>query len=207
MTELHATEEQLRADLEAAKEKENVQKVRADKLQEIVEKLEAMMEKFNEHAALSPTKPHPAPRQMPGTVGDMLERQNEKLEDKLVAVREQMIVERQAARTANLALWKVEKQLEETLTEKKMTQRRMELTEERIKKVQNERDEAQRLYKQAQSETKQKEDRLKELTEEIASLKRDVLKEHRMWEKAEQERMKSKSEVSTILYIYLFFKW
>lgn len=194
MTELNAIEDQLRADLLAAKESENHQKGRADQLQTLVTKLEQMLERFNEQS-LSPTKSHSSRKQEGETVGDMLERQNEKLEDKLAAVREQMIVERQAARTANLSLWKVEKQLEEALSEKKLLARRMELTEDRIKKVQNASDEAQRMLKTSQEETRQRESRIEELKQELAAAKRDGLKEHRQWEKAEQERMKCKSEI------------
>lgn len=204
-------EEQLRADLEAAKENENTQKARADKLQDIVAKLEEMLERFNEQS-LSPCKPLPAPRNGQGghhgqvqSVGDMLEKQNEKLEDKLAAVREQMIVERQSARSANLALWKAEKQLEEVLSEKKMTQRRMELTEERIKKMQAEKEEAIRYGKLTEEAKKQKEERIEEMRQEIIGLKADVNKEHRMWERAEQERMKCKSEVNVFLFCLYFY--
>ncbi|XP_017071055.1 citron Rho-interacting kinase isoform X1 [Drosophila eugracilis] len=194
LTELNAIEDQLRADLIAAKEGETHQKGRADQLQTLVTKLEQMLERFNEQS-LSPTKSHSSRKQETETVGDMLERQNEKLEDKLAAVREQMIVERQAARTANLSLWKVEKQLEEALSEKKLLARRMELTEDRIKKAQNANEESQRLLKSSQEETRLRESRIDELKLELASAKRDVLKEHRQWEKAEQERMKCKSEI------------
>ncbi|KAH8307050.1 hypothetical protein KR044_004016 [Drosophila immigrans] len=194
LTELNAIEDQLRADLEAAKEGECVQKTRADQLQELVNKLEHMLERFNEQSLL-PMKSHGGSHHGNNAVGDMLERQNEKLEDKLSAVREQMIVERQAARTANLSLWKVEKQLEEALGEKKLLARRMELTEDRIKKAHNERDEAQRALKSTQDEFRQRDARIEELKGELAVSKRDVLKEHRMWEKAEQERMKCKSEI------------
>lgn len=180
LTELHAIEEQLRSDLQAAKESEDNQRQRADSLQEVVEKLEEMVAKFSEQ---------------PKGVGDMLEKQNEKLEDKLAAVREQMIVERQSARTANLNLWKVEKQLEDALHEKKMTQRRMELTEEKIKKIIGEKDNMDRKMNDALAEVKHKETRINELKDEIGSLKREIQKEHKMWEKAEQERMKEKSEV------------
>lgn len=166
-----------------------------------------MLERFNEQC-LSPSKPLPAPRNghdgghaQHQSVGDMLEKQNEKLEDKLTAVREQMIVERQSARSANLALWKAEKQLEEVLAEKKMTQRRMELTEERIKKVQAEKEEAMRMCKFTEEAKKLKDARIEEMKQEIAALKTDILNEHRMWEKAEQERMKCKSEVSK-LFLY-----
>ncbi|CAD7003810.1 unnamed protein product [Ceratitis capitata] len=209
LTELHEEGEQLRADLEAAKENENAQKTRADKLQEVVDRLEEMLAKFNEQAlSHSPRKGvtcetensrHPAPRYVSSSVGDMLEKQNEKLEDRLVAVREQMIVERQAARTANLSLWKVEKQLEEAVSEKKMIQRRMELTEDKIKKIQLEKEDALRQCKAAQNEIKLREERIRELRDEISSLKRDVTKEHRLWEKSEQERMKSKSEIFELL--------
>ncbi|XP_068142732.1 LOW QUALITY PROTEIN: citron Rho-interacting kinase [Drosophila tropicalis] len=190
LTELHTIGDQLRADLEAAKEAESQQKVRADKLQTLVTKLEEQLEHFNEQSNLLVAKRTP-----PDAVGDMLERQNEKLEDKLATVREQMIVERQAARTANLSLWKVEKQLEETLSQNKLLTRRMELTEDRVKKAQTERDEAQRVLKFSHEETRQRESRIDELKEELAASKRDVMKEHRLWEKAEQERIKSKSEI------------
>ncbi|KAH8338319.1 hypothetical protein KR067_013169 [Drosophila pandora] len=194
LTELNAIEDQLRADLVAAKEGETHQKGRADQLQALVTKLEQMLERFNEQS-LSPIKGHSARKPGTETVGDILERQNEKLEDKLAAVREQMIVERQAARTANLSLWKVEKQLEEALSEKKMLARRMELTEDRIKKAQNANEESQRMLKTAQEETRQRDSKIEELKQELAAAKREVLKEHRQWEKAEQERMKCKSEI------------
>ncbi|XP_055914892.1 citron Rho-interacting kinase isoform X2 [Eupeodes corollae] len=180
LTELHAIEEQLRSDLQAAKESEDNQRERADKLQEVVDRLEEMVAKFSEQ---------------PKSVGDMLEKQNEKLEDKLAAAREQMIMERQSARTANLNLWKVEKQLEDVIHEKKMTQRRMELTEEKMKKIVGEKDNIGRRLSDALQEVKQKETRISELKDEIGSLKREIQKEHKMWEKAEQERMKEKSEV------------
>ncbi|XP_001353403.2 citron Rho-interacting kinase isoform X2 [Drosophila pseudoobscura] len=193
LTELNAIEDQLRADLVAAKEGESQQKVRADQLQTLVTKLEQMLERFNEqNQSLSPTKSQGIGN---SSVGDMLERQNEKLEDKLAAVREHMIVERQAARAANLSLWKVEKQLEEALAEKKLLARRMELTEDRIKKAQSGQEESQRMLKSSQEETRQRESRIEELKQELAAAKRDVMKEHRLWEKAEQERMKCKSEI------------
>ncbi|XP_055840436.1 citron Rho-interacting kinase [Episyrphus balteatus] len=180
LTDLRAIEEQLRSDLQVAKENEDTQRQRADNLQEVVEKLEEMVAKFSEQ---------------PKSVGDMLEKQNEKLEDKLAAAREQMIVERQSARTANLNLWKVEKQLEDVLHEKKLTQRRMELTEEKMKKIVGEKDNMERKMNDALAEVKHKETRINELKDEIGSLKREIQKEHKMWEKAEQERMKEKSEV------------
>ncbi|XP_017135375.1 citron Rho-interacting kinase isoform X2 [Drosophila miranda] len=171
LTELNAIEDQL----VAAKEGESQQKVRADQLQTLVTKLEQMLERFSEQ---NQSLCH-----------------YEKLEDKLAAVRELMIVERQAARAANLSLWKVEKQLEEAVAEKKLLARRMELTEDRIKKAQSGQEESQRMLKSSQEETRQRESRIEELKQELAAAKRDVMKEHRLWEKAEQERMKCKSEI------------
>lgn len=197
LTDLNVLEDQLRSELAAAKESECVQKIRADQLQEMVTKLEKMLERINEpnHSPRKSKSGTALQQQSNKAVGDMLERQNEKLEDKLAAVREQMIVERQAARTANLSLWKVEKQLEEALSEKKLLSRRMELTEDRVKKAQSDRDEAQRVLKSAQDEIRQRDARIEELKGELVISKRDVLKEHRMWEKAEEERMKCKSEI------------
>lgn len=181
LSDLQVIEEQLRSDLETAKENEDQQRKRAEELEKLVEKLEGMLQKLGEQ---------------PKSVGDMLEKQNEKLEDKLAAVREQLVVEKQSARTANLNLWKLEKQLEEVQQENNRTKRRMELTEERIKKAQNEKEDVERSMSDVQKTVLQKEQQVAELKSEILSLKRDVQKEHRLWEKAEQERMKEKSEVS-----------
>ncbi|XP_017844328.2 citron Rho-interacting kinase [Drosophila busckii] len=194
LTELRAIEDQLRAELLEAKEGENAQKARADQLQELVTKHEHTIERIHVHNSAS-KKSKSSLGLDKSAVGDMLERQNEKLEEKLATVREQMIVERQAARAANLSLWKVEKQLEEALAEKKLLARRMELTDERAKKTQHEREETERALKAAHGETLQRDARIADIKQELAASKRDVLKEHRMWEKAEQERMKCKSEV------------
>uniref|UniRef100_A0A1A9X0J1 non-specific serine/threonine protein kinase n=1 Tax=Glossina brevipalpis TaxID=37001 RepID=A0A1A9X0J1_9MUSC len=196
LTDICMIEEQLRADLEVAKENENVQKMRANKLQEVVGRLEEMLERFNEQSP-SPTKPLAAPRQVKNatTADDLLEKQNEKLEDKLATVREQMIVERQAARTANLSLWKMEKLLEEVKNEKNTLQRRLQLTEDRIKKAQNDREDALRSCKLSEEAKVERGQRIEELKQEISALKKDVKRGHETWEKAERERMKCKTEV------------
>lgn len=181
LSDLQVIEEQLRSDLEIAKENEDHQRQRADDLEKLVEKLESMLHKLNEK---------------PKSVGDMLEKQNEKLEDKLTAVREELVVEKQSARTANLNFWKLEKQFDEVQQENNRTKRRMELTEEKVKKSQAEKETVERNLIDAQKTVDQKQQQIAELKCEILGLKRDVQKEHRMWEKAEQERMKEKNEVS-----------
>lgn len=201
LTDISKTEDQLKADLEAAKENENVQRMRADKLQETVEKLQEMLEGYNDQCT-SPMKPLAAPRQKKSTTnaGDLLEKQNEKLEDQLATVREQMIVERQAARSANLSLWKMEKQVEEVTNEKNALERRIQLMEGRIKKAQHDREDALRLCKVNEEAKVEREQRIEELKQEISALKNDVKRGHEMREKCEQERMKCKMEVSQSIY-------
>lgn len=197
LSDLQVIEEQLRSDLAIAKENEDEQRKRASELEKLVGKLEGMLSKFSEQ---------------PKSVGDMLEKQNEKLEDKLAAAREQIIVEKQSARTAYMTSYKTEKELEkikkeleESQQDHNRTKRRMELTEEKIKKVQNEKEQVERNLLDAKKVVLQKEQQIEELKSEINSLKRDVQKEHKLWEKAEQERMKEKSDVSFKFNFFLKF--
>uniref|UniRef100_T1GHN6 Phorbol-ester/DAG-type domain-containing protein n=1 Tax=Megaselia scalaris TaxID=36166 RepID=T1GHN6_MEGSC len=167
LSDLQVIEEQLRSDLAIAKENEDEQRKRASELEKLVGKLEGMLSKFSEQ---------------PKSVGDMLEKQNEKLEDKLAAAREQIIVEKQSARTAYMTSYKTEKELEkikkeleESQQDHNRTKRRMELTEEKIKKVQNEKEQVERNLLDAKKVVLQKEQQIEELKSEINSLKRDVI--------------------------------
>lgn len=171
-------EEQLRNDLVAAKESEHLQRSRAERLEEAVARLEE---------AINRLQPKP--------IDNILERKNEKLEDQLASVREQAIVERQASRTAHLSLYKLEKQIEDFNLEKKLSSRRLELAEEKVHKIRSEKDEIDRQLRDNLSVIKSKEDRIAELQQQIVDLKVDLKKEHSLWEKAEHERMKEKSEI------------
>lgn len=173
-----AVEDQLRSDLIVAQENETHQRDRADRLEKIVSRLEDALEQLQR-------KP----------VDQLLEKQNEKLGDELATVREQAIVERQASRAAHLSLWKLEKQVEDLNLEKKLAARRLEQSDERIKKIRDEKDELERKLKDHLSSLHSKEERISDLQQEIKELKNNLSKEHGMWENAELERMKEKSEI------------
>lgn len=173
-----AVEEQLRTDLNVAKENEYAQRQRADNLADAVARMEEAI------AKLQP-KPQDA----------LLEKQNSKLEDQLASVREQAIVERQASRTAHLSLYKMEKQLEELNEEKKRTARRIELSDERFSKLRLEKEDVERQLRDHTNALRAKQERIEELLAQCRDHKQDVRKEHAMWEKSEHERMRDKSEI------------
>lgn len=171
-------EEQLRQDLSLAKQNEIRQRQRADDLEKIKERLEEAMSKFETN-----------------TVGGLLERQNNKLEDQLVKAREEAIVERQASRSAHLSVYKLEKQLEELTAEKKMSARRVELMEARMTKMKEERQELDGRMKINAELVANKEREMVKLRREIDDLKEAVRKENENWRESEAERMKEKREI------------
>lgn len=173
-----ALEEQLRTDLLLAKEGEVEQRKRADRLEGVVKRLEEAIERLSTQS----TKP----------TEHLLERQNEKLEDKLATIREQAIVERQSSRAANLALWKIEKQLDAVTAEKGDI-------ELKLKRVQGEKDDADKMLKELRFKARIREEKITELQNDISNLKTELQKEHASWEKAEHERLNEKSQ--TVVHI------
>lgn len=173
-----AIEEQLRSELMVAKENEDLHRKKVENSVEIIKKLEETLSQFTQHAK-----------------SGVLEKQNEKLEDQLSNVREQAIIDRQAARTANLALWKLEKQVEDFNIEKKNLARRLELSDEKLAKLKEEKMEAVFKSRQNVELLTSKENDIKELKHEIENLKRDIKKEHQKWENSEKERIKEKNEI------------
>lgn len=171
-------EEQLRTDLNTAKENEIEQRKRADRLAEAVARLEEAINNLKPNAEES-----------------LLERLNIRLEDQLASVREQANVERHQSRTAILSLYKLEKKLDEMDEEKKRTARRIELAEERYTKLRTDRDELDRQLRDNALIIRTKQERIDELLAQIVDYKADVKKEHAMWEKSEHERMRDKSEI------------
>lgn len=168
-----ALEEQLKKDLVLAKEGENEQRKRADRLEEVVNRLENAIERLS--------------KQNVTAADELLERKNERLEDKLVSVTEQAIVDRQASRTAHLALWKLEKQVDSLKLDKS-------LVEDKLKRVQNDKEELERKIKEIRLLSRSREEKINELQNDITTLKAELKKEHSMWESAENERIKEKSE-------------
>lgn len=168
-----ALEEQLKKDLVQAKESENEQRLRADRLEEAVKRLETAIERFsdqNMHSA---------------------ERKNEKLEDKLNSVREQAIVERQAARTAHLALWKLEKQVDTITSEKNQL-------EQKLKKLQREKDDIENRNKENRLTARNREDKVVELQMENRSLKTEMSVEREKWLKSEENLNAAKAEIAKL---------
>lgn len=171
-------EEQLRNELVVAKENENLHRKKAENSEEIIKKLEDMLAQFTQHAK-----------------SGILEKQNEKLEDKLATAREQAIIDRQSARTANLSLWKLEKQIEDLNLEKKNMIRRLEQSDEKLVKLKEEKMEAVVKSRQNVELLTSKDNDIKDLKREIENLKREIKKEHQMWENSEKERTKEKNEI------------
>ncbi|XP_055380674.1 citron rho-interacting kinase isoform X2 [Condylostylus longicornis] len=181
LTELHQVEtQQLRNDLAIAKEEENMQRCKAEQLEKIVEKLECILSEINERPKLS---------------NSLLEKQNEKLEDRLALIREQVIIERQSAKTANLSLWKIEKQLEESNGEKKILRRRLELCETKAERAQYQKREIEMHVKELENVINQKEARIEELKKKVDNMDSILQEEHQSFINAEKECKKLKHEI------------
>lgn len=172
-------EHQLRNDLMTAKENEIAQRHRADRLEEAVNRLEQLI----------------ATIQNPIAIDHVLEKKNEKLEDQLVTVREQAIVERQASRTAHLSLYKLEKQIDDFNLEKKLTANRFEKIDKECSQLRSEKEDIERKFLDQSIQIERKKQQIDDLLTQIIDLKMNVKQEHKMWEKAEHDRMRDKSEI------------
>ncbi|XP_037043796.1 citron rho-interacting kinase isoform X1 [Bradysia coprophila] len=171
--------EELTKQLAASQENEDLLRQRAERLEQVVSRFELAVSNLEQ----------------PKSAENLLERQNEKLEGELNTVREQAILERQASRTAFLSLYKLEKQVEDLNSEKKKQHAELEKADKNLKRMRDEKDDIQVQLRDARATIRLKESRITELQSEIQNLKDDLKKEHEMWEKAELERMKEKSEI------------
>lgn len=165
-----AVEEQLKKDLVVAKESENEQRLRADRLEEVVKRLESAIERISEQ------KVHSAEA--------LLERKNEKLEKTLDLVREQAIVERQASRTALVAQYKSEKQIDTITSQKNQL-------EHKIKELQGQKDKLEQQFKENK-------DKIRELQMENRALKTDMSIEREKLTKSEENLNAAKAEVTKL---------
>ncbi|KAJ6628969.1 Citron Rho-interacting kinase [Pseudolycoriella hygida] len=170
--------EELTKQLAASQENEDHLRQKAERLEQVVARFELAVSNLE-----------------PKSAEHLLERQNEKLEGELNSVREQAILERQASRTAHLSLYKLEKQIDDLNAEKKRQVSLLELADRNLKRVRDEKDDIQLQLRDAKGTIRLKDDRLAELLTEIQNLRDNLKKEHEMWEKAELERMKEKSEI------------
>lgn len=167
----YAAEEQLRLDLVTAKEGENEQRQRADRLEQLLKKMEAAIENLSSQS-----------------VGEFLERKNEKLEDRLNAVCEQATTDRQRWREVNVAKWRIEKELDAVKNDKQKL-------EDKLKRVQNERDSFERRINESCVTLRSREQKITELEEEIRTLKAELTVNRRRLTSTEDERNASKAEL------------
>lgn len=182
LTELDIVDpEDLKNDLVRAKENEDIQRKRADNLEQVVGKLEEMIKKFNETTE--------------NTVGGMLEKRNEKLEDQLAAVKEQSILDRQSARTANLQLWKLEKELSDIKHEKDILTKRLERANEKTSEATHEKESLELKIKQHLDTINSKESQIIDLQKDIRTLKFEMKQDRDKVASNERDRLKEKTEI------------
>lgn len=182
LTELDLIDpEDLKNDLARAKENEDIQRKRADHLEQLVQRLEEMIKKVNKTAE--------------NTVGGLLERQNEKLEDQLATIREQSILDRQSARTANLQLWKLEKEISDMKHEKAVLTRRIEAATEKVSSAIHDKESIALKMKQQLDTISLKETQIIDLQKDIRNLKYELKQEREKWSTTERERLREKTEI------------
>ncbi|CRL04319.1 CLUMA_CG017414, isoform A [Clunio marinus] len=173
--------EDLKNDLVRARESEDIQRKRADNLEEVVQRLEEMIKKVN--------------KTNENTAGGLLERQNEKLEDQLATIREQSILDRQSARTANLQLWKLEKEVSDIKHEKSILSRRIETANEKCSSAIHEKESIELKMKQQLETINSKETQIIDLQKDIRHLKFELKQEREKWTSNERDRLREKTEI------------
>ncbi|ETN66616.1 citron ser/thr kinase [Anopheles darlingi] len=177
-------EAQLRNDLIKARESESEQRKRAENLEEVVGRLEKVIDQLQSQSSGS--------RQGAET---LLEKQKELLEGKLTAIREQSILDKQSARTANLSLWKLEKELDTLRGEKSIFTRRMEQADERVTRIRHEKEEVEFKLKQQQEIVSHRDKQIEELRADLGELKDELRKERELWSSSEKDRLAEKTEL------------
>ncbi|XP_053684171.1 citron Rho-interacting kinase [Sabethes cyaneus] len=193
LQDLHTqVEEQLRKDLVKARESEDLQRKRADGLEEAVSRLEKIIDQFKTASSSAAVA---GPSNVTLTSTSLLERQNERLEDRLNAVREQSILDKQSARTANLSLWKLEKELDRAKLDNSILGRKVEQADERANKIRKEKDEAEFKVRQAEETVANKLKYIDELKEDIRVLKDDLKKDKNARDFVERGRLAEKADL------------
>uniref|UniRef100_A0A182SKA0 Uncharacterized protein n=1 Tax=Anopheles maculatus TaxID=74869 RepID=A0A182SKA0_9DIPT len=164
-------------------EGENEQRKRAEHLEEVVGRLEKAIAQLKESGA--------------GSSGaeTLLEKQKECLEDKLSAIREQAILDKQSARSANLSLWKLEKELEGLRGEKSILTRRIEQADDRVTRIRHEKEELEFKMKQQQETIVNKDKQIEDLRADMLALKGELKKERELWSNSEKDRLAEKTEL------------
>lgn len=118
----------------------------------------------------------------------------EKLEQQLQTLREELTVEKQTAKQAQLALWKKEKELSDANLDKRIALRESKRAEDKNKALQEEK---HKLQERLNNKTKEEEDNLKKLLKELDIAKtslNDITKE------ASRNKMQADSAQRVCIY-------
>lgn len=168
MTELNFTDtEDLKNDLARARENEDIQRRRADNLEQVVDKI----------------------------VGGILEKRNEKLEGELAAVKEQTIIDRQQTRSTFAQLYKLEKELGDLKHEKNTFTRKLEVANEKCSKAIHEKESLELKIKQQLDIISTKESSIIDLQKDIRNYKYELKQEREKLSNVERERLAEKTEI------------
>jgi citron Rho-interacting kinase len=181
---------QLRSEIDQSRENESLLKTRNEKLENKVQELEERL--ASKHVTMS--KHNEKFDAKMETVENLLKRQNKSLEEQLTIVREQAIVERQSARSANLTVWKLEKELKTNVNDQTALSRKLKLYDERLKLLENEKKDLERKIIIFEENNIIKQTCIDELNSEVTRLKNELLYEHSKLRERENLRMKEKSE-------------
>ncbi|CAL1673043.1 unnamed protein product [Lasius platythorax] len=164
--------------------KEEVQLRKVYNLEELLKRLEHSVTKLEAENAslkeLDQAQPSTSRAAITDTASTKIVHRKEKvekLEQQLQALREEVTVEKQTAKQAQLALWKKEKELSDANLDKRIAVRESKRAEDRIKTLQEEK---QKLQEKLSSKTKEEEENLKKLLKELDIAKvslNDITKE------------------------------
>ena len=148
-------------------------------LEELLRRLEQSVTKLEaENATLKMETVQPSTSRISVIKTDThLEEQIGKLEQELQTMKENLNVERQTAKQAQISLWKKEKELSDTNLDKRIATREVKRAEEKIKTLQEEK---QKLSEKLDHAIKEKEEKSRKLLKELDSAKaslNDITKE------------------------------
>ena len=123
--------------------------------------------------------------------------ETEKLKQQLQSLREELTVEKQTAKQAQLNLWKKEKELSDANLDKRIAVREAKRAEDKIKTLQ---EENQKLLKKLNDKVKEEEQNSKKLLEELNIAKtslNDITK----------EASRHKMQADSAQRVYIFYKY
>jgi len=178
-------------------------------LEELLKRLENSVTKLEaENAVLKQDEVSSATRATIVEVTDTKvfhrQEETEKLKQQLQSLREELTVEKQTAKQAQLNLWKKEKELSDTNLDKRIAVREAKRAEDKIKTLQDKiktlQEENQKLLKKLNDKVKEEEQNSKKLLEELNIAKtslNDITK----------EASRHKMQADSAQRVYIFYKY